>query len=73
MDFRHDTLALILEVQSEAYHLALVDRRSDQQRLDALRRAGFVVVQLWDTTVWSDADEVIRLVRDGLELCRHVL
>lgn len=73
VDFRSVEWPVILEVQSEAHHSALVDRNADQQRLAALRAAGFEVVELWDTTVWADAEAVVRAVRAALERCRAVL
>jgi very-short-patch-repair endonuclease len=72
VDFRCDDWPVI-EVQSEAHHSALVDSLADEQRLAALRAAGFEVVELWDTLVWSDADAVVRAVRPGIRRCRAVL
>ena len=66
VDFRHEVLPLIVEVQSERYHSALVDRLADRRRLAALRAAGFVVVEVSDPQVWSRPWEVIDAVRRGL-------
>jgi very-short-patch-repair endonuclease len=73
VDFRSEEWPVIIEVQSEVHHAALVDRLADEQRLAALRAAGFEVVELWDTTVWSDADAVIRAVQAAVRRCRAVL
>ena len=51
-----------MEVQSEAFHSALVDKRRDEQRLAALRAAGFVVVEVTDEQVWYHPDEVVAAV-----------
>ena len=65
VDFRHPLVPLIVEVQSERHHSALVDRLADRRRLAALRSAGFVVVEVSDTQVWSRPWEVIEAVRRG--------
>ena len=41
VDFCHAELPLVVEIQSEAYHSALLDRRSDAARVAALAAAGF--------------------------------
>jgi very-short-patch-repair endonuclease len=58
VDFRHPTLPLIVEIQSEAYHSALLDREADRRRREALEAAGFVVLELTDEQVWSRPWEV---------------
>lgn len=58
VDFRHATLPLIVEIQSAAYHSALLDRQADRRRREALEAAGFVVVELTDEQVWSRPWEV---------------
>ncbi len=73
VDFRHVALPLLIEVQSEAHHSALVDQVADERRFEALRRDGFVVVAVWDTMVWSDAPGVVRLVEAGIRRCYPVL
>jgi very-short-patch-repair endonuclease len=73
VDFRTVEWPVIIEVQSEAHHSALVDRLADEQRLAALRAAGFEVVELWDTTVWADAEAVVRAVQAAIQRCRAVL
>jgi very-short-patch-repair endonuclease len=65
VDFRHPRVPLIVEVQSERYHSALVDRLADRRRLAALRAAGFVVVEVSDAQVWSRPWEVVEAVRRG--------
>lgn len=72
VDFRHATLPLVVELQSEAYHSSLVDRRADARRIASLRTAGFVVVEITDTMVWASPDEVVARLRDGIELCRRL-
>lgn len=72
VDFRHERLPLIVEIQSEKYHLALCDRLADDQRIAALEAAGFVVLAITDTMVWSQPGQVVRQVRDAavrLERC----
>lgn len=59
VDFRHEWLPLIAEIQSERHHTALCDREADANRLATLRRAGYTVVELTDTMVWSQPAEVV--------------
>src|SRR5918995_2643791 len=62
VDFRDEDLPLLVEVQSETYHLALTDARDDEVRLAALRGAGFEVVEVTDAQVWHRPDEVVDAV-----------
>jgi very-short-patch-repair endonuclease len=52
VDFRDASLPLVVEIQSERYHRALVDKAADAARRARLEAAGFVVVEVWDTDVW---------------------
>ena len=72
VDFRHPTLPLVLEIQSELHHSALVDKEADEARIKALRAAGFVVCEVTDDTVWSRPAEFIAEVRDGVERARRL-
>jgi very-short-patch-repair endonuclease len=65
VDFRDAHLPLIVEVQSEHYHSALVDREHDARRLAALRDAGFVVVEVSEEQVWHRPAEVVEAVRSA--------
>jgi very-short-patch-repair endonuclease len=69
VDFRDERLPLIVEVQSERYHAALVDRAADAARRARLEGAGFVVAEVWDTDVWHRP----RLVNERITLARHRL
>jgi very-short-patch-repair endonuclease len=63
VDFRDRYLPLIVEVQSETYHSALSDRRRDAARSEALRAAGFEVVEVSEEQVWHRPEEVAAAVR----------
>jgi len=71
VDFVHVELPLVAEIQSETYHSSLVDQLSDEARLAALRAAGFTVVEITDTLVWTRPGKVVEKVREGVELCRR--
>jgi very-short-patch-repair endonuclease len=73
VDFLHDKLPLVVEVQSERYHTALLDRAADAVRKANLEAAGFVVVEVWDTWVWHDRRRVLAEVRAGLFAARGEL
>jgi hypothetical protein len=65
VDLRDEVLPLILEVQSERFHSSLIDQQLDAHRIDRLKRAGFVVVQVTDVQVWHKPHELLGAVRDG--------
>lgn len=70
VDFRHATLPLIVEVQSERYHSALSDQRADRQRISDLEADGFVVVEVSDADVWTRPRVAMEAVRRGIEEAR---
>jgi very-short-patch-repair endonuclease len=53
VDLRDARHPLIIEVQSEKYHSALLDVEADSRRRDALERAGFIVVEVTDVELWT--------------------
>lgn len=63
VDFRDEYLPLIVEVQSERYHSSLVDRVADRRRITQLEADGFVVLEVTDEEVWSQASVVTQRVR----------
>jgi very-short-patch-repair endonuclease len=63
VDFVHERFPLVVEVQSDRYHRALLDRAHDAARRGRLEDAGFVVVEVWDHEVWHDKDAVVARVR----------
>ena len=68
VDLRDVELPLILKVQSERFHSSLIDRQLDARRIDRLKRAGFVVVEVTDVQVWHHPHQVLDAVRDGRRL-----
>ena len=70
VDFRAPDLPLVLEVQSEAHHEALVDKRRDDARRRQLLVDGFVVCEVTDEQVWERPWEVVAEVRLGLAEAR---
>jgi very-short-patch-repair endonuclease len=65
VDFLAEDRPLVLEVQSELHHAALLDVAADARRKAALEAAGFVVVEVWDTDVWHRPHDVIAQLRAG--------
>jgi very-short-patch-repair endonuclease len=65
VDFFESALAHIVEVDSERYHAALVDRRADEARQLRLEAAGFTVTRVADVDVWHRPHVVIAAVRAG--------
>lgn len=71
VDFRVVGVPVVVEVQSERYHSSLLDREADERRLDALRDAGFTVVEVGDVEIWEEPDAVITRIRAVIEKARH--
>ncbi len=67
VDFRHVLDPLVIEVQSERHHSALTDRRADAARRDRLAAAGFDVLELTDTLIWTRPAEALRRVVAALQ------
>lgn len=67
VDLLHAYLPLVIEVQSALYHSSLVDAGADGVRMEKLKAAGFVVVEVNDSDVWNDPGAVVRLTREGME------
>lgn len=63
VDFLDERCPLVVEVQSEKYHSALVDRQHDERRLASLRASGFTVLEVSDGDVWHRPAEVVAAVR----------
>ena len=66
VDFRVRGTNLLIEVQSEFHHAALVDLEADRLRLHGLRAAGFIAVEATDTEVFHRPDVVVRRVRNAI-------
>ena len=65
VDFRDPDHPLVVEVQSERYHSALVDKQHDERRLAALRAAGFEVVEVTDWELFHRPDDVVAKIRSA--------
>jgi very-short-patch-repair endonuclease len=72
VDLRATDRPLIIEVQSEQYHSALLDVAADDRRKAQLSDDGFVVVEVWDVDVWGNPDAVVELVRTAMAEMRRV-
>jgi very-short-patch-repair endonuclease len=70
VDFRHPTLPLIVEIQSEKYHTALCDKEADALRIKRLELDGFAVLEITDTLVWSSPAETVRRVREAIKVAQ---
>jgi hypothetical protein len=60
MDFRDVELPLVVRVQSELHHAALIDRRVDAEQHARLVAAGYVVLSLWQFDLWHDTRNVVQ-------------
>jgi len=59
VDFEFEDSADVIEVLSERYHAARLDREADSERFNRLRQTGRRVLTLWDSDVWGQP-EVVR-------------
>jgi very-short-patch-repair endonuclease len=48
----------VIEVLSERYHAALLDRQADDSRFRRLEESGRRVLTLWDADVWGRPEAV---------------
>jgi uncharacterized protein DUF559 len=70
VDFRCDDMPLLVEIQSDRYHVAPLDVAADEARIEALTNAGFDVLPLVEHEVWHDQAEVLRKWREARANCR---
>ena len=59
MDFIHERLPLIVQIDSELHHTALIDAEADERQTEQLTAAGFIVRRFSDFQLWYRADEMI--------------
>jgi very-short-patch-repair endonuclease len=57
---------VVVEVQSERYHTSLTDRTQDARRREQLESQGLIVVEVWDSDVFSRPWTVLASVRAAL-------
>ena len=62
VDFAHTSLPVILEVQSDLFHTALSDKRTDRIRHAKLRAAGYQVLEIWESDVWYHPERWVETV-----------
>ena len=63
VDFVEPASAVVLEVQSDRYHAALLDRQADLRRAAALERAGFRVLEVSESAVWHRPSSFLPTLR----------
>lgn len=63
VDFMEPDARLIVQINSERYHSALVDRRRDEEQSAALRAAGWTILAFTDVDLWHRARQVVDTVR----------
>lgn len=66
VDFIEDEVKLVVEVQSELYHWALVDREADAARRQRLEDDGFHFLEVWDTDIWTRGTWVVGVLRKAV-------
>lgn len=65
VDFFDRLVGLIVEVHSDRFHTTPLAKASDAAREAALREAGFTLVVVWESDVWTRPWKVLEAVRDG--------
>ncbi len=71
VDFLHAEYPVVVEIQSDRYHRALVDEVSDARRMKQLRADGFEVVELTDDDVWARPWTVAQATDAGIRRRLH--
>jgi very-short-patch-repair endonuclease len=64
VDFTFEDSPDVIEVLSERYHAARLDREADSERFSRLRQTGRRVLTLWDADVWGQPE----LVRQQIQM-----
>ena len=70
IDFFDRESKLVVQIDSERYHSALIDRAADDAQTVALETAGFEVRRFTDVQVWYHAAEVVAAVREARRTVR---
>lgn len=70
VDYCDRELRVIVEVQSDLYHSARVDRTRDAERIARLRRAGWIVVEIREFDIFHRPDRVVAAVRAARRAAR---
>ncbi|HUR22621.1 MAG TPA: type IV toxin-antitoxin system AbiEi family antitoxin domain-containing protein [Acidimicrobiales bacterium] len=60
VDFLDPERRLVVEVDSDLYHSALLDKAADAQRDAAMKEAGYTVVRINEHELWHRPDDVVR-------------
>ena len=66
VDFLHEPSKTIVEIQSERYHTALTDREADARRRARLEGAGFTLVEVWDSELFTNPNIVVDRVLEAI-------
>ena len=71
VDFLLGTSRLIVEVQSDTYHWSLTSADADRRRTAAMVQAGFHVLPIWESEVWSKPEEIVRAIETAMSEIRR--
>lgn len=65
VDFLHGS-GVIIEVQSDRFHAALTSQLDDAARFDAMREAGYDVVEVGESEIWQRPEEAVARIRAAI-------
>ncbi len=68
VDFIDRARRIIVEIDSDRYHGALIDAHADAERTRALESEGWIVLRFTEVDVWHRADLVIDRLRSARDL-----
>lgn len=71
VDFVDRELGIVVEIQSDLFHGAAIDRARDDERISRLRRAGWTVLEVRQFDIWHRPDRVIAAVRAARRAARR--
>ena len=63
VDFIHDRLGIVVEVDSVTFHSTITDRANDRLRQSRLESIGLLVIRVTEHDLWHDPAKVIAQVR----------
>ena len=70
-DHRDPRLPLVAEVNSLTFHSTPSDQDADEERYADMVEAGFTVVVVWESALWSHTASVLAAVAEGRRRARH--
>ncbi len=70
VDFAHEKHRIVVQIDSDRFHSALLDQQADQRQTAALLAAGWQVLRFTEWQLWQDSEAITSKIRRAQELAR---